>query len=251
MSRVDVEKAFAAQNQPRSLPRRFYKQAQAAPDGDDPHCVTLDGKPLRTPGRQRMALPTQALARAIADEWQACTDSIDPALMPLTRIANTVLDRVTPQRAAVVAEIARYGETDLICYRADWPEALASRQAALWDPFLAIAAQQFDAPLKTGVGVAPVTQSADALQALVKAVAATDDWRLAPLHTLVTVSGSLVIALAVLHGHAGADAGWRAGQLEADFQAEQWGADPLAQEAMQARRRDYDAALRFLQALAD
>ena len=169
--------------------------------------------------------------------------------MPLTRIANTVLDRVKPQRAAVCAEIARYGETDLVCYRADWPEALVDRQTVYWDPYLTIAAQQFGAVLHTGKGIAPVTQDGPALQALAAIVDALNDWQLAPLHSLVTITGSLLIGLAVLHGHADAGTGWQAGQLDTDFQAAQWGSDPLAEAASLARRRDYDAAIRFLGAL--
>lgn len=230
--------------------KRFYQSVTTAP-AEGGHHVLLDGRPVRTPAKALLVLPTPALAAALADEWQAQATDIVPAAMPLTRHANTALDRVAPQRDVVVAEIARYGESDLLCYRADWPAELVARQASAWDPLIAWAQARYDLTLAVTSGIVHVAQPAETLARLTQAVAALDDWRLAALHTLTTLSGSLVIGLALVDGAVGADGAWAASQLDELYQVEHWGEDALATKARDHRRTEFDAAVRFLALLAD
>lgn len=228
--------------------KRFYKSvAIAAADGG--YQIHLDGRPVRTPSKALLTVPGKALAEALAQEWDAQVETIDPAAMPLTRHANTVLDRVTPQRAEVVGEISRYAENDLVCYRADWPADLAERQARAWDPLIDWARRRYDVNLCTIKGIMHRPQTEDALKRLHQAVEALQDWQLAPLHTITTITGSLVIALALLEGELAAEAAFDAGQLDELYQVEKWGEDSLAQKARENRRTDLLAAARFLELL--
>lgn len=228
--------------------KRFYKQVSvAAAEGG--FQIHLDGRPVRTPAKHLLTIPSIALAEAIAAEWDAQAENIEPANMPLTRHANTVLDRVAAHRDAVVTEIARFGESDVICYRADWPTDLAAAQSAAWDPFVAWARTRYDVSLACTQGIIHTPQSADAITRLHHAVDAMSDWQLAPLHTITTITGSLVIALAVAEGQASKEEAWQAGQLDELFQIEKWGDDPLAAKARAARQTDLEAAARFLELL--
>lgn len=224
--------------------RRFWTTAEAAPQGDG-WGVLLDGRPLRTPARALLVLPTPALAGALAAEWAAQGDTVRPETMPMTRAANTALDRAVPHRAAIVADIAGYGATDLLCYRAEAPAALAARQAAAWDPLLAFAAETLGARLAVTAGVMPAPQPAAAVGRLRAAVEAADAFALTALADLVSLSGSLVIGLAVLHGREGA-ALWPLSRIDEAWQAELWGADPEAEAAAEARRAAFLDAERFL-----
>lgn len=228
--------------------KRFYKQVSVAPV-EGGYRIHLDGRPVRTPSKAVLEVPTQALAEALAGEWDAQTETIEPAAMPLTRQANTVLDRVAPQRAAVVQEISRFGESDLICYRAEWPAELAARQAHTWDPLVDWARRRYDVSLEVIRGIMHRPQGTDALQRLTQAVEALSDWHLAPLHTVTTITGSLVIALALVEQEIAADAAFEAGQLDELYQIEKWGEDSLAQKARESRRTDLLAAARFLELL--
>lgn len=225
-------------------PRRFWAVAEAAPQGTG-WGVLLDGRPLRTPAKALMVLPAPALAEAVAAEWAAQGDILQPATMPMTRAANTALDRAVPHRAAIVAEIAGYGASDLLCYRAEAPATLAARQAAAWDPLLAFAAEAFGARLAVTTGVMPAPQPAAAVARLRAAVEAADAFALTALAELVSLSGSLVIGLGVLHGREGA-ALWPLSRIDEVWQAEVWGADPEAEAAAEARRAAFLAAERFL-----
>lgn len=228
--------------------KRFYKSVAVAPV-ESGYQIHLDGRPVRTPSKTLLTIPARALAEAVAQEWDAQTGTIEPAAMPLTRHANTVLDRVTTQRANVVGEISRYGENDLVCYRADWPTDLAERQAATWDPLIEWARRRYDASLGIVQGIMHRPQGEEALKRLAQAVDALDDWHLAPLHTITTVTGSLVIALALLEGEITAEAAFDAGQLDELYQVEKWGEDSLARKARESRRTDLLAAARFLELL--
>jgi chaperone required for assembly of F1-ATPase len=225
--------------------KRFYQAAAVAPatPGWQLH---LDGKAARTPGRALLVLPNRALGEAVAAEWDSQTETIQPATMPLTRASNTVIDRVADHRGAVVAEIARYGETDLICYRAGFPADLVALQSETWDPLVVWASQRFDAALRVTIGINHAPQPERAVEALSAAVAAATDWQLAPLHTAVTITGSLVIGLALLEDHITADQAWAAGQLDELYQAARWGEDALAAQARAVRRADLDAAVRMM-----
>jgi chaperone required for assembly of F1-ATPase len=225
--------------------KRFYKEAAAAP-GLGGVAILLDGRPVKTPARNPLSVPTEELAEAIAEEWNRQGDEIDPRAMPLTGLANAAIDRVAPDPAAFAAILAAYGETDLLCYRADGPRALVDRQAEQWDPLLAWARQRFDVDFELVEGVMHRPQPASTVERLGHAAAARDPFRLAALSPLVTVSGSLIVALALAEGAIGLYTAWAAAQLDEAWQAEQWGADPLAEAALAERRGDFEAAYRFL-----
>jgi chaperone required for assembly of F1-ATPase len=225
--------------------KRFYKTVSGASDADGWR-IFLDGKPIRTPGKAELRVPTGPLAEALAFEWDAQTETIDPKSMPLNRFANTVIDGVAHARTAVVDEIAAYGETDLICYRAVEPMALVLRQQEIWNPFIVWAQQSLGAQLDVADGIVHLSQSRDALLALKDAIDAASNWQLAPLHTIVSITGSLVIGLALLSGRITAEAAWYAGLLDELFQAELWGEDDAAAAVRAARLADIQDAARFL-----
>lgn len=217
--------------------RRFWKAADIRPAGDGVAGwqVTLDGKPLATPGKLPLILPTAGLARAIAAEWDAQTDLIDPLTMPLTRAANSAIERVAPQRAAVAAMLAEYGGTDLLSYRAEGQGRLAALQAESWDPLIEWAAMRYGAPLAVTSGVIPVAQDPASLARLAEAVAALDTFGLTALHDLVTLPGSLVLGLAVIDGRIDATMAHALARLDEDYQADQWGRDEDAEAASEGR----------------
>lgn len=222
--------------------KRFWKQVTVEPEGG----IALDGKPVRTPGRAPLVLPTTALAEAVAGEWRAVGETLDPRAMPLTGLANAAIDRVAPDPAAFAAGLARYGESDLLYYRADDPAPLVARQAAAWDPLLDWARQRYDVHFEPVAGVMHRAQPEATLARLGEAVAALDPFRLAGLSPAVTISGSLVAALALVEGAATPDAVWQAAHVDEDWQAELWGEDTLATQAREARRAEFDAGVRFL-----
>lgn len=226
--------------------KRFYKAVAVEPAGDG-FVVALDGRRVRSPGKREVLLPTRALADRIAGEWSEQGDRIDPASMPMFGFSATVTDRVAPQRGFVVDEIAGYGGSDLICYRVDEPEDLVRRQREQWDPLHAWAEQALGVRLKLATGVMPVRQDDGDLARLRAAVDAVDDWALAPLHTLTTVSGSLVIGLAVLRGRLDADAGFAVSQLDESYQTEQWGQDREAEQRRRRLREEMAQAAKFIE----
>jgi chaperone required for assembly of F1-ATPase len=225
--------------------KRFYEEAAAAPAAGGV-AVLLDARPVKTPARAALEVPTEELAQAIAAEWNAQGEKIDPRTMPLTGLANAAIDRAAPDRATFAAGLARYGETDLLCYRAEGPRPLVERQAAAWDPLLAWARRRYDVDFAVTAGIIHRAQPAATVERLSAAVAARDAFRLAALSPLVTISGSLVVALALAEGEIGVDHAWIAGNVDEAWQAEQWGEDPLAAEPLENRRREFDAAYRFL-----
>jgi chaperone required for assembly of F1-ATPase len=207
--------------------------------------VALDGRPMRTPAKRELIVPTEALAAAIAAEWDAQQDEVRPATMPLTRLAATTIDRTAVQRDQVVAETASYAGTDLVCYRAERPPELVARQQAVWGALLDWAMLRYDVPLSITSGVIPKRQSPEALNAFAAVVAAQDDFRLTALHTLTAACSSLVIALAVFEGRLNAEAAFAASQLDETFQIEQWGEDAEAAARRRALAEDIAAAARF------
>jgi len=225
--------------------KRFWTDVAIGPG----RSVTLDGRPVRTPGRAPLALPTDALAGLVADEWRGVGDTVDPRAMPLTGLANAAIDRIAPDPAAFADGLARYGESDLLCYRADAPAELAQRQAAAWDPPLAWARARYDVHWTVATGIVHQAQPPATLVRLGAAVAALDPFRLAALSPLVTITGSLVLALALLENAIGPEAAWAASRVDEDWQAERWGEDPLAAAAAADRRRGFDAGVAFLRAL--
>jgi chaperone required for assembly of F1-ATPase len=228
--------------------KRFWERVEVASETAG-WGVLLDGKPLRTPGRSALAVPSQALAAAIADEWASVDDTVDPRSMPLTGLANGAIDRVAPDAVTFARGLAAYGESDLTCYRAEGPRELAKRQAQSWDELLAWARRRYDVDFATTQGVSHVNQPEATIQRLGHAVAALDPFRLAGLSPLVTIGGSLVAGLAVLEGAIGAEQAWQAVTIDERWQLEKWGSDGEAELALDNRRREFLAAARFLDLL--
>ena len=228
--------------------KRFYRDATVRP-GPDGGEVLLDERPVKTPARRTLALPTEALAKAVAAEWNAQGDEVRPRTMPLTGLANAAIDRVAPDPDAFARGLAEYGESDLLCYRADGPAGLVARQSALWDPILAWARRRYDVNFEIVTGIIHRPQPAHTLAQLSQAVAARDPFELAALSPLVTISGSLVIALALAEQAIDFAAAWAAATLDEAWQAEKWGADEEATARLDARLAEFEAAERFLRLL--
>lgn len=224
--------------------RRFWSTADLRQTGDGWE-VVLDDRPLRTPGKLALVLPTQALAKAVAAEWAAQAEVIDPNTMPLTRSANSAIERVTPQLDAVAAMLAEYGGTDLLSYRAHEPESLVQLQAKGWDPLIDWAATELRAPLRVTHGVLPVPQDESVLLKLRAEVAALDVFGLTALHDLVTLPGSLILGLAMIRGRLDADAAHALSRIDEEFQADRWGRDPEADAAAAARLQALRQSYRF------
>ena len=228
--------------------KRFYEcaEARAAADG---HEILLDGKPVRTPGRAPLIVPTPALAEAIAGEWNVQGETIDARAMVCTGLANAAIDRVAPDPPAFAARLASYGESDLLCYRAGAPAALAARQEAEWSPLLDWARHRFDVDFEVTAGIIHRCQPANTVVRLRRAVEVRGAFELAALSPLVTISGSLVVALALAERAIDLEAAWRAASVDDAWQAEKWGEDPEAARALEARQREFGAAHRFLDLL--
>jgi chaperone required for assembly of F1-ATPase len=226
------------------LRRRFYGKAGVEESGGE-HRIVLDGRPVRTPARRMLAAPTPAIAQALAAEWDAQRDIIDPAQMPLTRLANAIIDGVADSTGPVAAEIKKYLASDLSFYRANSPQRLRERQAQHWDPVLAWARDTLSADFKIGEGVVHIPQSEAALRAAGAAIP-RDPWRLGALHAATTLTSSALIALALSRGALSADAAWQAAHVDEDWNIEQWGRDELAAERRAARRAEFGAAATIL-----
>lgn len=224
--------------------KRFWKAATVA-EAPGGWTVHLDARPLRTPAKAPLIVPSAALAAAIAAEWDAQDKIVDPRSMPLTRAANAAIDKVAPQFDEVAELIAAYGGTDLLCYRAPEPPELIARQAEGWDPLLSWAAETLGAPLAFGQGVVHVPQPEASLAALTARVRACTNFELAALHDLVGMSGSLILGLAVALGRLDPDTAWRLSRIDEDWQAEQWGVDEEAAEQVAHKQRAFLDADRF------
>ena len=225
--------------------KRFWTDVGVVADADG-HAIRLDGRPVRTPGRLALIVPTPALAEAIAEEWRAVTGEIDPRAMRLTGLANAAVERIAPNPRGFADGLANYAETDLLCYRADNPASLVSRQAAVWDPLLDWAAGRYDIGFTLATGIIHRPQPPVTVERLADAIRARDAFRLAALSPIITIGGSLVTALALDEGVIDAESAWNATHLDELWQEEQWGEDELATRARAARRGDFDAAARFL-----
>ena len=224
----------------RELPKRFYKSVTITQTREG-FGIQLDGRSVKTPAGKALAAPSRAIAEAIAAEWQAQGEVIDPAKMPITRLANSVIDGVALRTDEIIADIAKFFGSDLLFYRANGPEALVRRQAAQWDPVLAWATECFGAHFILSEGVMPVVQPESAVRAASQAIP-TDPWAVGALHVITALTGSALLALALAHGFHNADEVWTAAHLEEDWNSEQWGTDELALERRAARRAEFDAA---------
>jgi chaperone required for assembly of F1-ATPase len=226
------------------LRRRFYEQASIVA-ADQGFAVELDGKPIRTPAGRILGAPSEPVAEAIAAEWDAQRDLVDPAMMPLTRLANSIIDGVGDNAAAVAAEIARYLASDLVYYRAASPQGLVALQTRHWDPVVAWARNALGARFALAEGIMHVAQPDAALAAATAAIP-PDPWRLGALHTVTTLTGSALIALALAHGALTPDAAWEAAHVDEDWNIAQWGEDQLAQERRAFRLAEFQAAAAVL-----
>jgi chaperone required for assembly of F1-ATPase len=228
------------------LPKRFYREAGVAAR-DGAFAVLLDGKPVKTPARRTLTLPVRALADAIAAEWTAQGETIDPATMPLTRLANVALDRVAGEAEAVRAEIANYAGTDLVCYRASEPAGLVAAQGAAWDPVLFWARDQLGARFVCGEGVRHVAQRPEALAAVRAEIGRAEaPFALAALAAATALTGSVLLALALAHGRLAPDAAWAAAHVDEDWNIARWGEDAEAAARRAARRAEFEAAAKLL-----
>ena len=228
--------------------KRFWKEVEVE-QADGGWSIRLDGRPVRTPARAELTVPTEALALAIAEEWRGVEDEIDPRAMPMTGLGNAAIDRVAPDKLAFAAGLARYAETDLACYRAEWPPELVQRQSEAWDALLAWARRRYDVDFSITSNLMHVPQPQATVERLAHAVTALDPVRLAGLSPLVTIGGSLAAALAVLEKAVAPDEAWGAVSIDDRWQIEQWGLDAEAEAALENRRCDFLAAAGFLELL--
>jgi chaperone required for assembly of F1-ATPase len=227
--------------------KRFYKEVSVSAERG----VLLDARPMRTPRKALLALPTNALADAVAEEWRAQEDEIKPETMRLGGLANSAIDLIAPDPKVFAAGLAAYGESDLLCYRADEPPELVTRQLAAWEPLLEWAQARYDVTFTRVSGIMHQAQPSETIKRLGAAISARNAFELAALSHIVTISGSLVISLAMLERQIDADAAFDVSHLDELYQAEQWGEDWMAADARVLRRADFVSACRFLYLLSD
>jgi chaperone required for assembly of F1-ATPase len=221
--------------------KRFWAEARA-----EGGAVLLDGRRVRTPKRNELVVPTDALADAIAEEWNAVGEELDPRMLPLTGLANAAIDIVAADHEGFAAGLARYGESDLVAYRTETPAELVARQAAQWDPLIRWVRERYDVHVEVTSGIIHRPQPAATVVRLAEAITARSDFELAALSPIVTIGGSLVAALALVERAFDAEQLWSAVNLDELWQEELWGADELAARAREVRRAEWDAAVRFL-----
>ena len=229
------------------LRKRFYAKAGVvqSPDG---FAITLDGKPVRTPSGRALTAPVAVIAEAIAAEWDAQREIIDPLTMPLTRFANSVVDAVVDRVGLVADDVAKYFGSDLLCYRAGHPEALVAREAQLWDSVLFWAADMLGAHFILGEGIVHVRQP-DSAVAAARAALPDDPWSIVAVHVITTLTGSALLALALLRGAIGQDQVWAAAHVDEDWNIDQWGVDEEVAARRAARLVDFEAAAGILKSL--
>jgi chaperone required for assembly of F1-ATPase len=234
----------ARRNMRPNLRQRFYDAAASKPEAGG-YVVLLDGKVVRTPARQPLILPNKALADAVAAEWQDQQTVIDPARMPLTRLSNSIIDGVAASASVVAAEVEKYLGSDLLFYRADGPERLVARQSELWDPIVAWARSALGARFELVEGVIHVAQPLQSIKAAAAGIP-REPWRLGAVHSLTTLTGSALIALALAHQAISPDAAWTAAHVDEDWNMELWGRDALALERREQRLSEMKAAATIL-----
>jgi chaperone required for assembly of F1-ATPase len=228
--------------------KRFWRDVSVEPASPG-WTIKLDGRPVKTPARAALVVPTEPLANAIADEWSSVDGEVDPRAMPLTGIANAAIDCVAPDRQAFANGLARYAEADLVCYRAEGPGGLVEQQSKQWDRLLGWARRRYDVDFTTTLGLTHVVQPAATVERLTHCVVALEPFRLAGLSPLVTIGGSLIAALAVLEKAISPEQAWEAVSIDERWQLDQWGADGEAEAALENRRRDFMAAACFVDLL--
>ena len=237
----DPDKPPVKTRQKTGLPKRFYNSVAVRDDGTG-FALLLDGKPVRTPGKAKLLLPTRALAEAVAEEWKAQEDHIDPATMPLTKLANSAIDGVAGHERAVIDDIMAHAGSDLLCYRAGGPRGLVEAQRRSWDPVIAWAKSALGAPLALAEGIVHVTQPQASLDRLRERLSDRDPFSLSALHVMTALSGSALLAIAVAEGRLTPEEAWAAAHVDEDWQISQWGEDAEARERRASRRRDFGAS---------
>lgn len=228
--------------------KRFYQQVSVT-RSDQGHQVRLDGKPVKTPAKAALALPGAALAKAVAGEWRAQKKTIKVETMPLTRLANTAIDRTVLHKGIVIDEIMNFARHDLLCYRAEGPEELIGIEAEAWDPYLAWAKESLGLAFRVTTGLGTIKQDRQTLAKFKALLSLLDPYRLTALHTATTLGGSAILALALWQEFKPAKDIWKAGQADEDYQTGKWGADREHQKTLGARRDLWLATGRFLAAL--
>jgi len=228
--------------------KRFYAEAGVS-EVDGGFAITLDGKPIKTPSGRMVAVPVREIADAVAAEWAAQAEIIDPLSMPMTRFANSVIEAVVDRVSLVRDDMAKYLQSDLLFYRAGHPEALVARESEHWDPVLFWAANAFSAHFILAEGIVHVHQPEQAVEAA-HAALPQNPWSVAAAHVVTTLTGSALLALALAHGRLDAEAVWAAAHVDEDFNAEQWGQDEEALCRRAVRETDFRAAVRILRAFA-
>jgi chaperone required for assembly of F1-ATPase len=227
------------------LPKKFYTAVSVVADAEQ-YGIQLDGRDIRTPKKLKLALPTASLAEAIAAEWRAQKVLIDPATMPLTKIANTVIDGIIGNEKETADEITRFAGSDLLCYRVDAPEGLAKRQAQIWPSIVERCERRLGARFTPTTGLMPVTQLPETLSAVAQRLSACDAYQLAAAHIMTTLTGSAILALARLDGDISAVDAWSAAHVDEDYQIELWGPDDEAASRRAFRWTEMQAADRLL-----
>jgi chaperone required for assembly of F1-ATPase len=242
-SKDDRMRRLLTGTEPRPMPRRFYKVVST--DGDNR--VLLDGKPVRTPMKQHLATPTAAMALAVAAEWEAQAKAIDPARMPLTKLANTAIDRAVSERATIIRELVQYADADLTCYRATQPEALVEAQRLHWDPVLAWIHEKLGVRFVPVTGVMHKPQTGEALTAFDGYLQQLSGWHLTAHYIISTLTGSALLSTMLIEGGIAPDAAWAAAHVDEDYQISQWGEDSEAQKRRAGRWIEFAASVRFAQ----
>jgi chaperone required for assembly of F1-ATPase len=238
----DPMRAAQANMRPATI-KRFYRTVDVGEAAGGQHALMLDGRGARTPGRNPLAAKSRALMLKVAAEWERQRETVDPADMPLTRLLNSAVDGVSRTIAETRAEILKYAGSDLLCYRAEEPEALAERQRQAFDPILAWAAESLGARFRLGAGVTHIEQPPESIEAIRSAIEDVDDpVALAALSAMTTLSGSALLALAVARGRLSPEEAWRAAHVDEDFEIERWGVDAESTARREARWREFEAA---------
>lgn len=226
----------------RKLPRKFYKDVQVS----DANAILLDGKPVKTPMKNALVFPTRKLAGAVAAEWTAQIKVIDPETMPITKLANTALDRATAERQTVLDEIVAYAGSDLVCYRADRPPDLVKLQQQHWQPVLDWAENRLNATFKSASSITHVQQSEACLMAVRQHIEGFNPWQLTGVYLLMTLTGSCLLSLMAL-AKSPADKIWAAAHVDEDYQISHWGEDHEAFERRKGRKREFDGLVKFFE----
>ena len=230
----------------RPLPKRFYQDVSIAPDGDGAFAIHLDGRPIRTPLKQPLHLPSHDLAQAVAAEWEAQETHIRPETMVHTRLANTAIDRVADRPDEIVREVTQFLETDAVCYRAEHPDTLIAKQSAVWDPLLEWAKSEHGIRLTPVAGVLYSQQPAASIETATAILSKEDAFSLTALHNMTTLTGSAVIAFAVHTSHLAPEEAWSAAHVDEDHQISEWGEDAEAKQRRAVRQGEFMASYEFL-----